>query len=142
MTVARGMTMGVEGRGGERGGKEGGEERGGKGGWGWGGGGGEGACGGPGKGPAGGPVEPAQHKARGLATGLKKKLKFGPTRPVDCQRAYRPGPNRAAGLTCSGRPARPGPLEMPILTYKKSYEWDSRNLSYCPFFISINNCCW
>ena len=25
-----------------------------------------------------GPVRPIQHKARGLATGLKKKLKFGP----------------------------------------------------------------
>ena len=39
--------------------------------------------------------------------------------PVDCQRAYRPGPNRAAGLTCSGGPARPGPLEMPIQDNKK-----------------------
>ena len=34
-------------------------------------------------GPSSGPVKPVQHKARGLATGLKKKLKFSPARPVD-----------------------------------------------------------
>ena len=50
-------------------------------------------------GPSSGPVRPAQHKASGLATSLKKNLKFGPAWPVDCQWAYRPGPNRAAGLT-------------------------------------------
>ena len=49
--------------------------------------------------PPSGPVRRAQYKARRLAAGLKKKLIFGPARPVDCQQAYRPGPNRAACLT-------------------------------------------
>ena len=84
MTVGR---WGKEGRGSGRGeGEErgGGERRKGRGG------GGE-EREGRGGGPAGarwgldrGPVEPIQHKARGLATGLKKKLKLGPAPPVDC----------------------------------------------------------
>ena len=102
MTVARGMAMGGEGRGGPAGCRlwsqrsydrwalgEGGEGQwgGGKGeerrGGGGGGGGGEERGEGPGRGPAGGstgpsggpgrgPVKPAQHKSPWLATGLKK----------------------------------------------------------------------
>ena len=56
------------------------------------------------------PVRPVQYKARGLIASLKK-IKFSARPgPLTGQRAYRPGPNRAAGLTCSGRP---GPLKTP-----------------------------
>ena len=50
-------------------------------------------------GPPSGPVRPVQYKVRGLVAGLKK-IKF-PARsgPLTGQRAYRPGPNRATGLT-------------------------------------------
>ena len=99
MIVARGMAMGVEGRGGAaaagcganghmtvgrwgkggrgsgggKGRKGGGEEKGGKGGWGVGSArGGGGGGGGLSGGLDRGSVEPVQHKARGLTTDLKK----------------------------------------------------------------------
>ena len=45
------------------------------------------------------PSDPLSIKPVGWPRALKKKLNSGPARPVDCQRAYRPGPNRAVGLT-------------------------------------------
>ena len=47
-----------------------------------------------------GPSGPPSIKPLGWPRALKKiKIRPGPARPVDCQQPYRPGPNRAAGLT-------------------------------------------
>ena len=83
---------------------------------------------GPVRGPAGGLSSPPSIKPVGWPRDLKK-LKFGPARPFDRQRAYRPGPNRATGLTCSGRP---GPLEMPRYTpnmYRYKLAQNDQNLT-------------
>ena len=125
MTVARGMggecaccvanghmTVGRWGKGG-RGSGRGGEE---------------GARWGPGGGPVGpdrGPSSPPSIKPVGWPRALKK---------ID----IRPGPNRAAGLTCSGWPARPGPLEMPSINLIHKMRQSKEHKQGLPKRISVS----